>query len=304
MPICPQCREEYEAGVTQCFDCAVSLVDSADDLPSSGEGPGKVLFTAGTEEELEKMEACLKQWQIPYSLASDEPNVDIDGHGLLVPPAFGDKAAQMLLSIAKPAKTGGSCSSSGCASHETVTEESALLKHSLGAIARMGESVIDELIELIVNGNQATQRRAALALSYLGPRGIQAIVKLLKVALEKERIDTVTILLTVLRQTDCVVEEWREFLPYLQYNKEVRMKALEVIGHLGELEAFDRVLPLLSDPEPEVRDEADNTLCLLSDEDVGFESDASMEEQLRCVELWKEWWARRSTDRSRNRRNY
>ena len=294
MPICPQCREEYEAGVTQCFDCDVGLVESLDDVPSTGEGPGKVVFTAGSEEELEGMEACLKQWQIPYSLASNEPNVDIDGHGLVVPPQYGDKAAQMLLAHAKLAQKGGSCAASGCGSHDAELGESELLKQPLGALARKGESVMDELIEVVVKGNAAAQRRAALALSYMGPKGVQAIVGLMKVALEKEQIETVTVLLTVLRQTEFVVVEWQEFLPYLQHDVDVRTKTLKVIGHLGDIDAFDRVLPLLSDPDPAVRDEADNTLCLLSDEDMGFESDAPQEEQSRCIDLWKEWWERRS----------
>ena len=295
MPICPQCREEYEDGVSQCFDCGVSLVESFDDIPSTGEGPGKVVFPAGSEEELKGMEACLKQWQIPYSLASNEPNVDIDGLGLVVPPPYGDKAAQRLLAHAKLAQKGGSCASAGCCgTAEAATGEPELLKQSLGALARKGESVMDELIELIVKGDAAAQRRAALALSYMGRKGIQAIVKLMKVALEKERIETVTVLLTVLRQTEFVIEEWQEFLPYLRHDVVVRTKALEVIGHLGDIDAFDRVLPLLSDAEPAVCDEADNTLCLLSDEDMGFESDAPLEERTRCIEMWKEWWERHS----------
>jgi len=294
MPICPQCREEYEDKVTQCFDCGVSLVASLDDIPSTGEGPGKVVFSAQSEEELEGMEACLKQWQIPYTLASDEPNVDIEGLGLVVPPPYGDKAAEKLLAHVKAAQKGGGCASSGCGSGTPPAEGPELLKQSLGALARKGEAVMDDLIELIVNGDAAVQRRSALALSYMGRKGIQAIVKLMKVALEKEQIETVTVLLAVLRQTEYVIEEWQEFLPYLRHDVAVRTKALEVIGHLGDLDAFDRVLPLLSDAEPAVRDEADNTLCLLSDEDMGFESDAPQEEQARCIELWKEWWGRHS----------
>jgi HEAT repeat protein len=154
----------------------------------------------------------------------------------------------------------------------------------------MGPDVIDELIQTLVCGDALVQKRAARALIYLGDEGLQAALKMMKVALEKEQMDTVTVLMAAVRESEHRGQEWKEFLPYLERTGPVRVKTLEVLGHLGDLSAFPSVLPYLNDADPGVRDEADNTLCLLADEDMGFEAEAPPAERARIVVKWKEWW--------------
>jgi hypothetical protein len=63
---------------------------------------------------------------------------------------------------------------------------------------------------------------------------------------------------------------------------------------MGGLEAFPEIIPLLSDEDPDVRDEADNTLCTLSDEDMGFDTEAPEPERETIRRKWQEWWSGRN----------
>jgi len=169
-------------------------------------------------------------------------------------------------------------------------QESDLINLPLAEIMRMGVEVIDELMRLVINGTPVICKRAATLLSLMGSSGAEALQKLVKVALEKDRTTIVTIVGGTLRGTEFDTDLWKEFVPYLEGSNSVRIKALELIGHFGDLAAVPLVMPYLDDADPEVRDEADNTLCVLSDEDMGFETDASPADRQKKISMWQEWW--------------
>jgi hypothetical protein len=320
MPYCPQCGDEYEAGMVECFECQVPLVPTLDDAranrPDDTGGEKTVLFKPPSREHLLEMERCLEQFQVPFRKVEDVAGADaverssregIDGddadepalnQALAVPAQFADRAVHVLSSVANPPGSGGASCGASCPGEECAPDEigeSDLLSRPLMEVARRGEECLDELIELVVRGNAGIKKRAVLVLILMGSLGEQAIRQLMKAALEEEQIVTVNILMSCLRGAEYTGPLWRDCLPFLDHERKiVRAKALEIIGHLGEPEAFPSVIPLLGDVEPAVRDEADNTLCQLSDEDMGFQIDASVEEQKRAVERWKTWWDRKA----------
>jgi hypothetical protein len=305
MPFCPKCREEYEAGVSECYDCGVDLVASAADLDELAQEKEFVAFKARKASELAAMEEALKRWEVPCRKLDANASDGEDGCALIVPARYSTKAMQILSNLTdlsrgsdesgeesgdeKPAPDAASCRT-GCCGTASAPTGSDLLDRPLFELARMGPAVIDGLIENLLGGNAVAQKRSARALLYLGDEGITTAMKLMKVCLEKEQMETVNVLMAAMRESEHRGEEWKEFLPYLEHAKPVRIKTLEVLGHLADMEAFPSVLPYLGDPDAEVRDEADNTLCLLSDEDMGFEADAPAEERSRVIDRWKTWW--------------
>jgi len=311
MPFCPKCHEEYEPGVTECFDCGEKLVDSLEEGSGGGNPAGDpaemVAFKARSSDELDVMENSLKQWNVPCLRLEDKEPGDAgsdlafgkDRLALAVPQPFAEKAMQILARVTQvhvdePADGETAGEEEAGAEKEAQDgeiHESPLLARPLTEVARMGESVLDELITLVIRGSVPLKKRAAIALSFMGNLGFVATLKLMKVALEKEEEETVNILMASLRDAEYKGDEWREFLSYLKDKSPlVRAKALEVIGQLGDKSAFPDVMPLLADGQSRVRDEADNTLCLLSDEDMGFEADASPKKRARVAEKWKAWW--------------
>ncbi len=324
MPYCPQCGEEYDTGPVDCFECKVPLVPTLDgpqaDGPDDIGREAAVLFKPPSREHLLEMEQCLEQFQVPFRKVEDrsgEGGAERAGRGgadsedagepafnkaLAVPAQFADRAMHVLSQAAKLAGSGGAACGTSCPGKECAPDEiseSNLLSLPLMEVARKGEECLDELIELVVRGNAEIKKRAVLALILMGSLGEQTLFQLMKAALEEEQIVTVNILMSCLRNAEYAGPRWRDCLPFLNHERKVvRAKALEIIGHLGDIEAFPSVIPLLGDVEAPVRDEADNTLCQLSDEDMGFQVDASVEEQKQAIERWKTWWDGKS--RSRN----
>ena len=203
MPICPQCREEYDDGVGVCFDCGVNLVEP-DHADPAGPSEEITVIRAGNEENLAVMEKALEQWEIPCRRVGDAGNIDgVDPKepAIVVPARFADKATRILLNLRIsseeriPSEDKGDNEKHSETSAHDVISESALLSRSFNELIAMGDGVIDDLIELVVRGNPEIQARAAAALVMIGGRGLEAALKLMKVALEKEEVGMASLLL-------------------------------------------------------------------------------------------------------------
>jgi|GEM_PF-442082 len=307
MSFCPNCHEEYEGGVEECFDCGVRLVESLDESSKTSRAQEYLTFRAGSANDLAVMKEALERWDVPCRLAASagpdgiEEGDASEEHLLAVPAQFGEKAMRVLAQLThlgwSPGAEGPTDEAQAAddgapanePSHELI-ESASLLEQSLTEIARRGDEVIDELLKLVAQGSAGIQKKAARALVFMGPKGEDALIELMKVALENARMETVTTLLAALREAEYAGPAWRELRPYLQREAAIRIKTLEILSHLGELGTIPDIMPYLSDPDPAVRDEADNALCMLSDEDMGFDGRAAPEEREQCIALWKEWW--------------
>ena len=120
---------------------------------------------------------------------------------------------------------------------------------------------------------------------------MEALVKLLRAAVEHEREEVALTLIRVVRDEIEDGTGWEEIAEVLpRGGRTAKVLALQALTALGALQAFPVVIPLLEDPDPEVRDEADNTLCTLADEDMGFHAEAPEEERKTAMDRWRAWW--------------
>jgi hypothetical protein len=77
MPYCPDCRYEYQRGVSECPDCEASLVEA---LPDRGERPLRLVeLYRGRSPEVSILQEALRQEGIPSLVRPVEPLVGITG---------------------------------------------------------------------------------------------------------------------------------------------------------------------------------------------------------------------------------
>lgn len=83
MPFCPQCRYEYQAGMYQCPDCGVELVEQL--LPEEELSPSSSLVTVYVAKDMTEASAIksfLEEFQIEalisYDLGSAYPIGQVD----------------------------------------------------------------------------------------------------------------------------------------------------------------------------------------------------------------------------------
>ena len=90
MPYCPECHYEYRAGVAECPDCDVKLVEA---LPSPSNRPLRLIeLYRGRSPEVRILEEALRQEGIPSLVRPVEPLAALVGD--LVPAMF----SQLLIS--------------------------------------------------------------------------------------------------------------------------------------------------------------------------------------------------------------
>ncbi len=72
VPFCPQCRYEYQAGIQQCPDCGVELVEqlSPEEEPSSS-GPLVTIYIAKDMTEASLIKSFLEEFQIEAFIGYD-----------------------------------------------------------------------------------------------------------------------------------------------------------------------------------------------------------------------------------------
>jgi hypothetical protein len=255
------------------------------------------VFRAESAEVLDLMVRAVALHHLPMETREDVPGIEEKGHFMLVPLEVGPKVAgifdrglPMLIGEGEGRDRIYRMYESG--KHEEIRDPE-LLQRSTSDLVDQGEEVINELIEIVARGDQSARHRAAYVLSCMGESGIVALIKLLKVAIEKAEHDTAISLIRVMRQELEPGEGWEDFIEYLDGKPDQKILALQALNVLGGFEVFDQVLNLLRDPDPEVRDEADNTLCTLSEEDMGFDAAAPEEDRERAIGKWEAWWAGR-----------
>ena len=91
MPYCPECRYEYQAGVSECPDCSQFLVEA---LPTRGDRPLRLIeIFRGRSPEVRILEEALREEGIPSLVRPVEPLVALVGD--LVPAMF----SQLLVSV-------------------------------------------------------------------------------------------------------------------------------------------------------------------------------------------------------------
>jgi hypothetical protein len=294
MPFCPKCKQEYEADVKECADCMTVLVEQLDDA-GEADAPQAAVFRAKDESALELMAAAVALHHVPIQRRTEVKELDLEGHLMLVPAEMGGRVAQILDHGLPMLIAEGEGSSRVYRIYEGEGEEEIrnppLLEKPAALIVEMGEEAFDELMEIVARGDRPARHRAAYVLSQFGDEGVLALIKLLKVAVEKEQQETAMSLIKVLRDEVESTKGFEEFEGSLRGGSPgSKILALQAVTAFENEAAFPLVLPLLEDEDEAVRDEADNTLCILADEDMGFITEAPEAERREVIGRWKAWW--------------
>lgn len=297
MPFCTKCGQEYDEGVKECADCMVPLAGQLDNGKEETEsGRSAVVFRASDGNVLDLMCRAVAIHHIPVQKETEIPSLGLNGHLMLVPHEAGEKVQHildhgvpMLIGEGEGEKRIYRMYKSG---EEEEIRDPELLKFPTDHLVARGEEVLDELVEIVVRGDGPARRRAAYVLSQIGESGILALGKIVKMAVLKEREQVVLSLLRVIRDEMEGGQGWRELEECLAGSEVTKVLALQAICAFQNIEAFPLILPLLDDPSPVVRDEADNALCTLSDEDMGFDTQAGEEERARVKAEWHAWWSK------------
>lgn len=297
MPFCTKCGQEYDEGVTECADCMAPLVGQLDSGRAEAEsGRSAVVFRASDDNVLDLMCRAVAIHHIPVQKEKEIPFLGLKGHLMLVPLEAGEKVQHILDQGVSMLIGEGEGEDRIYRMYKSGEEEEIrdpeLLQLPTDHLVAQGEEVMDELMEIVARGDGSARRRAAYVLSQFGESGILALGKIVKMAVLKEREQVVLSLLRVIRDEMEGGQGWQELKECLAGSEVSKVLALQAICAFQNIEAFPSILPLLDDPSPVVRDEADNALCTLSDEDMGFDNQAGEEEQARVKADWHAWWSK------------
>lgn len=316
MLYCPNCKQEYRDGIQECADCMVPLLDQkafeeAERAANAGNVAMAAVFRAEDEQTLDLMARAIAVHHIPYEVRSNEKTEEtpesegaeskegeqLHGHFLIVPAEMGQKVIHIIDQGLPMVIAHGEGKDRVYRMFDQEREEEIrnppLLQEPTAQLVARGDEIIDNLIEFVARGNAATKNRAAYVLTCLGDSGVFALIKLLKVAIEKEEQDTAMSLIHVVRKEIDSGKGWEEFSSLFNGSPLTKILALQAITALENVDAFPSVLPLLKDEDADVRDEADNTLCTLTDQDMGFDTEASTDERNAVISQWEAWWAGR-----------
>jgi HEAT repeat protein len=299
MPFCPNCREQYESHVSRCADCDVDLVDRlsraepAEASPSAG-GPPPHSFTlyAASEELAGRLANALDRADCPF-VRGAEP-AEVKGRTawpISVPDEYAHQIAS-LLGIDPDAIEQGDTGSwvllaPGSREAAGAAFESPLMRESNSTILRRGEPAIPELLEVVWKGESGEQRRAAELLAELGVAGAQALTEIARKAIvegDRERLQPIAF---GLRNVHGYRPD-EAFSPFLEDGSATaRALAAIVVGRTGKESAVKLLVPLLEDPELEVREEAIEGLYQITHEDYDYEADADPADRAAAIARWK-----------------
>ena len=86
MPFCPDCKYEYEPGVTVCPDCGAALVDRLPEQPTDQE-PVKYIFLRDVPSRLyaEMLKGALEEKEIPCFIKGDDIGIMLGSYSTTSP---------------------------------------------------------------------------------------------------------------------------------------------------------------------------------------------------------------------------
>lgn len=310
MPFCPSCTQEYEGFVRRCPDCEVELVEALDAAAEPAVGSAPLL--ALDANAAGQMHALLKRAQVPaVTAAAGDAAFGAEAVAILVPSQLLSGAVRALdadaalVRVAVRAAAEGESEEDALIAYRSfdpavdrarVAYDPELAKLSLGQMIKRGEAIVPELLELVRLGDETVRGKAAAAAAMIGARGVQALCSLAALlaregrepalyAASKELRERVT---DVAMLEDVIVLAGDGAAPQAQ-----RSLALHALGRAGFAGAWPRIVPLLDDADPQVREDADEALCTLADDDMGFDADAPSDERRRVMQRWSEHFTKR-----------
>lgn len=305
MPFCPTCRQEFESFVTRCYDCEVDLVAELANKAAPVTAAVAILDAPAADYVLRLLQATgvpaksepgsaaglkpgasLVVFPTPYSqgvvgaLAGD-PNLEE------VEPPSGSRSPHPLLGAFRAAPRR--------AADDTI-QTAPLLDEPPQILVRRGEGVLPELIELVRRGAPKLRESALSAVAAFGVKGRASLIAELPRWAREGRSEALFGAAKILRDAKADESAWSGLLALVgdeRAKSDARCLALHVLGRSAQPRFGAQVLPLLASSDPHVREAADETLCNLLDDDVGFDPEASEAERMRVAGAWAKLLAKR-----------
>ncbi|MFH0947172.1 MAG: hypothetical protein V2A76_18445 [Planctomycetota bacterium] len=313
MPYCPDCRQEYESFATSCPDCNVPLVAELEAVASSKDPSlALAILLASNAGVAGLMREDLRQVGIPVGELG-EGVLPEDGElaGLLLPqPMFrqvltvldrNPKISRTTREIPMPGEDGQErvetivCYEAR-KEEDAVEEEikgSPLLDRPRSELIALGSEVVEELLTLVRRGDQPTREQAVVVLNAMGDVGLAALASMLAVLSRDGREGALFSVLRMIRERiedPALLSDLLDVAGDSSLKARPRALALHALGRSGLPPVYERILPLLDDPDHFIREEADEALCTLADEDMGFDPDMRAEERAKVRERWRIWF--------------
>lgn len=294
MPFCPTCRQEFESFARACPDCEVALVDSLPD-PTATPAPPPTCIVGVDEDAAGELLGLLRSVGIPAAPV-DAP--ETGRPAVLVPADAAATALQVLEAheglVREPGDppTFRRVESGGAEVADDEPLDPSLVSGSVREIAARGPEAIGALLDYIRRGEGEARRKAVLAVQAMGPVGQAALVRHAALLSRERREQAVFAVIREVRERDVPAEPLAELIGVATdaaASPDVRVLALHALGRLPARKAVaPAAVALLDDDHLEIREAADEALCNLFDDDVGFEGDAAPEERAAAVSRWRE----------------
>ncbi len=310
MRYCPSCRQEFEAFAAQCPDCAVALVETLDvSSPPPGLGLELHLILAEDAEVAGWVRESAAATGVPLGALDEGDPVEgapAGSVGLLVPGHFSTVVARAL--AADPRLEPSTFDLTGpdgeievvhlyrrAAATEAAPAELSLglLREPVEQIRARADSVIVDLLRIVEHGDESARAIAAQRVAALGPVGLGALARhaaRFAAATDAAGVHAIVRGLRERLQDAGALSDLHDVAADGQLPVEARVLALHALGRLGLRAAYARILPLLDDADETVREEADEALCTLADEDMGFDPDLDAEARRAVIERWRAWF--------------
>ncbi len=313
MPFCPSCSQEYESHVTVCPDCDARLVAALEPRSARPGGDLRLAFALAADEETAAiMRAALAEAGLPAGTAEAAGGEAAGGAlAVLLPADFYRQAIGVL--DAEPRLVRGEAPAGGAedeAAADTVplyrrrgapgaedlqVQDLDILRLPMAELAARGAEVIVPLLEIVRRGDHAARDRALLVIRALGAAGLEALLRLLGVLARENRQAAVFAVVREMRERAVEAAQLEPLLAVAgdaSQPFEPRCLALHALGRLEAKVVHERLVRLLDDGDPMVRESADEALCVLADEDMGFDADLPAERRREIMEKWLRWFRR------------
>ena len=297
MPFCPDCRQEFEAGFTQCADCERELVSSLegiDEVPETLPGTelieGELRLFAESSDLATGILQMLGRAGVPV-YQYDEP-IRVDGREvvqLAVPADFEDGTFSQLRGLPyDEIEVGGAVSRLYVRPDLREGEEAPeLFEHSDEELVARGASIHGELAKLALGAAPDYRARAIGILDQMGPDGQAVLWGIVREGIEGRKLDLVSDFLFWLRAIKLSPPEDETNALLSDSDPDVRRMGVLILGKLVGEGAGRRLVPMLADPDEGIRDETIELLFHLFGDDLGYDPEADEAEREQAIGRWR-----------------
>lgn len=282
MKTCPKCAQEFEDFAANCPDCEVPL--AAPGAGSTGSQAVTMLMadpmaaTVAREALMEAEVAFLPQ-SVPGTPFTE----------FVFDPAEADRARDVL-AAQRTLRAGTSAAGSAAYTYQEVDADgSEPAWAALPALPRDPEQAVALLAEALRRGAPAVRAAAAARLAASGRPGLDALAHALTEFLTQNKDAAVFAVTRELRERPLDAAALHPVVAVATdagQPLERRLLALHALGRFELPKLGRHLVALIDDPIPEIREAADETLCCLTDEDLGFDAHLTSDERRAFLPRW------------------